>query len=160
MKISKLTLLGIILSLTLATTTLALPNGAGPAEKATGEVWTTNPVGKVHHFWFNAHKEMGNRPAKGYAALRNYLQGETEVNRAIDIEVDTVEVDGNTAYFSGLVVYDNFNQRLGDRLYFYVEDNGTPGREGDMIQWGWTVGPPLSFTGQIYEGNLVTHTYE
>ncbi|MFW6117115.1 MAG: hypothetical protein ACOC6G_00845 [Thermoproteota archaeon] len=151
----------------LATASRSLLNrkGRGPAEKATGDVWTTNDADKRHHFWFNAHENKDGRAAKGMAYLRNYLGDpeEYDVNRALDIEVDTVEVDGNKAMFSGIVIYDNFdpshpNYRVGERLYFYVEDGGTPGRNGDVIEWGWSSGIPLSYTGDIYEGNLVVHS--
>ena len=90
--------------------------------------------------------------------------------RTFTLDIDYVHVEGDEAWFSGIVTWQenlgNFD--VGDRHCVYVMDGGTPGTDGDVARWGWAEWGPTGDCDpgdawveyEIMGGNLVSHTYE
>jgi hypothetical protein len=159
-KIAVLAAVAVILIATMPAFAGGPPNNGNSHEKATGEVWFSTPWGNVH-INFNAHETD---PAKGWLYWER--------------------ITGSTNWWSGPVVFTHvygkeadFTVRVeegdpvvvGCDITFHVIDNGTPARNGDLINITAVVNSPsetCAADGQIqgpysnddfYEGNLVVH---
>lgn len=135
----------------------ALAKG-GPAEKATGSVWivpNNNPVGDyVRYVEFNAHEAQDDRPAKGHLYWYQSKPGHTFEHK---VNIDTVDVDGDCATFSGVAYFSSAGNE-GETLYVTVCDAGSPGTAGDTMEAEWSGGGGL-WKYDVVDGNLVVHTY-
>jgi hypothetical protein len=73
------------------------------------------------------------------------------------IDIDTVDVYGNTAEFSGIAT-STVPDRVGDTLYVKVVDNGEPGAGYDEFSLSWDA-PTYSAVYDVLDGNIQVHTY-
>lgn len=141
----------------------SLVSAGGPAEKATGSFGYYE---EGYYFNFNAHEAKDHRPAKGEAW--NY----TPSGDWYHAMVQCVQVEDNEAWFVAELV-ESSNPGWGPYVWIKVLDEGTPGRNGDMI-WGQFIdedtamaacddpdiltGTPAGGAWALYSGNLVVHT--
>ena len=150
-----LLVMALAIALVLSMMATALANG-GPHDRATGEVTWEIPggplAGDTVYTKFNAHD--GAPGSKGTTEDRGTVTTTHKgVTRTVDL--DCVQIEENEAWFSGV---DN----NGAPVVFYVQDNATPGADGDLFnQWtnseytctdGWSVG------GEVLDGNLKVHS--
>jgi hypothetical protein len=139
------------------------PNGPpeharGPADKATGNVTVDlTDVGGTGYLVcdFDAHESKGDRPAKGEMAFTSYKDDGT-FKRLIVVDVEYVEVNGNTAEIEAVCTQDTNGALIGWAIQVEVIDGGTPGTAGDYIEWTWQDGWNGGFVP--IAGNLVVHS--
>jgi hypothetical protein len=130
--------------------------------KATGGVWfTTIESGEeLHrHVEFQVHDEFEGQPDKGMLNYRD--SGGTWLR----VDVDCVSIDGDHAFFSGVVVSASDTSQIGYWLHVAVYDGGSPGSKGDQV-WGemFDYDPgcdpgsyPPGGPWDVEKGNLVVH---
>jgi hypothetical protein len=144
---------------------LAVPVAANGHSKATGTIHLEPSAFGDRNISFDAHDDAP--AAQGATEDRGSItQSVSGANNGqYTARLDCVVVDGNMAYFSGIVESATgfYEQFLGDRVYAAVVDGGTPGRNGDMWQATFTAGgdPCGGATsaaglanGEVVDGNL------
>jgi len=123
------------------------------APKATGEIWFDHPATYYGFAYsrFDAHDGTAiGKTDKGefyYSDWTGYYL----------LELNSVTVTGNTAYFSGSVIASNHSCcSLENTVYISVLDGGTPGSNGDLLNGNVnnSVGVPFI---PVTAGNLVVH---
>lgn len=150
-----------VMAMTIALAMSAMPVAlaGGAADKATGDVtWTSQPGVEGYRTVFDAHEDRDGRPAKGEVTFYHPDGGK----RIVDIEC--AEIDGNEGSFAGPVTYADGAFAGSEGVYYvhWVQDNATPGEEGDGIgsmpgdcsDLGWVGG------GTVTDGNLQVHAGE
>lgn len=143
----KLVILIIIVALILMLTPSIIY--AGPTEKVTGEVEIV-PISGPDSFnrivEFNAHEAKNGILGKGMVL---WTQTDGIVTLYHEVVIDTVDVDGNVATFSGEATISS-TKPPGTMFYFRVTD-GDP----DLLEFSWDGTTWLGYN--VVDGNIVVH---
>jgi len=158
----KVVIFMLILALVLILTpSIIFAEKIGPAEKATGEVELVpfgGSGGWSRYAEFNAHEAKANRPAKG---IFSWTQTDGTTTKFHKVVIDTVDVDGDEAEFSGIAVISTSTTagiststtRQGLRLFVKVLDDSP-----DILWLYWE--DQVDYYGyNITNGDIVVHTY-
>lgn len=140
------------------TTFEVLSKKNGPADKATGSYWV-EVNGSSYYTEISAHEAIGNKDAKGNFYWSGVRGGQPYYFEATVTDAD---ISGNTAKVWGTVdnVVGTSHIRVGWTFWFIVVDGGTPGSNGDTMEYQWLTGNNSHWNGNVTDGNLVVHTYE
>ena len=136
-----------------------LPKNNGPADKVTGSYWVD--IGANSYYAeISAHGAFGKKDAKGNFYWSGVRSGQPYYFEATVTDVDA---SGNKARVWGTVdnVVGTTHIKAGWTFWFDVVDGGSPGTNGDTMEYQWLTGNsshwgPVAVT----DGNLVVHTYE
>lgn len=153
------------MKLALRITTLALTVAATMATASAAPHWKTTggiafDYGGETYVQFNAHDMPSPFRDRGWLDWRrpfgSYANdfGGPVVHAVIDPMMRSAYFDVNIAYST------HYPEWVGWTIRFFVQDNGTPGRKGDLFRWQWQTGPYAgSDSGWVgvMDGNLVVH---
>jgi hypothetical protein len=131
------TILGALVAL-LAVSLLGSPVQAETGDAASGSGVSAPSKGSVQ-FSFTAVGQAGSA-ASGTMTFHDPFFGETH-----GATVECLKVEGNEAVMVGLITSSSNPSRIGQRLVFWVEDNGTPGAGVDGFNWSIPFSPSCSF---------------
>lgn len=152
--------LAVVLGLALIFPVVGLTQGGKPEYKATGGVTFYIPwLAEFSTFSFTA-QNLGSTQGRGKATWIDYNSNKYGYDIELHVNIDYAEYvgTGEVKFGGNVVETNNPDVTIGDRIYFWVIDEGSPGNGNDWVNVSWD---DLShFTSDGYSvlgGNLVVH---
>jgi len=152
--------LAVVLGLGLIFPVVGLTQGGRPEYKATGGVTLYLPwVAEFSTFSFTA-QNLGSTQGRGQATWIDYNSNKWGYDVELYVNIDYAEYVGTGEMkFGGSVIgTNNPDVHIGDRIYFWVIDDGSPGIGNDWVNVSWKDLSHFSSDGHsVLGGNLVVH---
>lgn len=154
-------LMAVVLGLALIFPVVGLAQGGKPEYKATGGVTLDIPyVAKWTTFSFTAQNLGDGNLGRGKATWIDHKPFNHDFDIMYKIVIDYAEyVDSGEMKFGGSVVETNNPYvNIGDKIYFWVVDGGSPGKTNDWVNVSWDDLSTFTKDGfTVVGGNLVVH---